>query len=136
MYTRKSLKSKLCHCHIITSIIPLTIVLPLTHSLHCCLTKFTEVILLEVTLFVLPTEVWMTEIDTGCGWPEMIDQINSQYHSLCCQKFVIFYTSLIYIHSTTIRDRMTFLLDRKIGSTRELVYWWLTTTCSFLLLVI
>ena len=45
---------------------------PLTHSLHCCLTKFTEVILLEVTLFVLPTEVWMTEIYTGCGGPEKI----------------------------------------------------------------
>ena len=52
---------------------PLSLPPPLTHSsMHCCLTKFTEVILLEVTLFVLPTEVWMTEIYTGCSGPENI----------------------------------------------------------------
>ena len=51
---------------------PLFLPPPLTHTMHCCLTKFTEVILLEVTLFVLPTEVWMTEIYTGCSRPEKI----------------------------------------------------------------
>ena len=56
---------------------PLFLPPPLTHSsMHCCLTKFTEVILLEVTLFVLPTEVWMTEIYTGCSRPEKIHFIN------------------------------------------------------------
>ena len=54
---------------------PLFLPPPLTHSMHCCLTKFTEVILLEVTLFVLPTEVWMTEIYTGCGGPEKIHSL-------------------------------------------------------------
>ena len=30
-----------------------------------CLAKFTEIILLQITLFILPAEVWVTEVHTG-----------------------------------------------------------------------
>ena len=39
-----------------------------------CLAKFTEIILLQITLFILPAEVWVTEVHTGGdGSEEEID---------------------------------------------------------------
>ena len=50
---------------------PLIIVLftSIIETSHCCSAKFTQIILLQVTLFVLPAEVWMAEVHASCNRP-------------------------------------------------------------------